>query len=182
MLKEFQGVCTYDLLHEARSEEYGDNYHKEDWGVSETPLDSIFPNLNKMCHVPKNTRVTKEFAPKVDAFVSSLLSKVKSKVEIRPLMIGSFPNDTKIGDIDAFNYLCLVPPIEGMKIIQRPTDCYAELEENAPITPMDFYECVRKILEHYNNTSAVFVSDIFLRCQKLELFSRGIVKTNTDTL
>ena len=182
LLSPLYGVCTHDLLHQARIHRYGDNYHLSP-GVINTPVSYWLTDNHKhssrdllekaqgkisqgtplstrpipvdshgvvhLCpsypgtatipmdqagvgyiqctdqaesllaigrigHVPNNTPHTTNFAKHVEDFVQYVLKKNlalhkplwSNSFTVRP--IGSYPCDTKVGDIDEFDYLVMV--------------------------------------------------------------------------
>ena len=109
LLSPLTGVCTHDLLHQARIHSYGEDY-------ATFPTDKLgsLLSLGQAGHVPSNTPQTVEFESHVRKFVTWLLDTYWTKrnpdwykgFTVKP--IGSFPCDTKVGDINEFDYLCVL--------------------------------------------------------------------------
>ena len=109
LLAPLTGVCTHDLLHQARIHSYGEDY-------ATFPTDKLgsLLSLGQAGHVPSNTPQTVEFESHVRKFVTWLLDTYWTKrnpdwykgFTVKP--IGSFPCDTKVGDINEFDYLCVL--------------------------------------------------------------------------
>ena len=110
LLSPLYGMCTHELLHQARKERYGEGY-------AEFPTDKP-GSLVSLCHighVPNDTHQTRAFEGHVRRFTQWLVDRYWS-TEHRPHWyigysvkpMGSFPCDTKVGDIDEFDYLCVL--------------------------------------------------------------------------
>ena len=149
ILSPLSGVCTHQLLHQARVQTYGSDYASFSaikprayiaLGVAAPILYAVFGgwglvllvgplllfnsygtrltgkclvNLGCAGHVPNNTPLTRDFEGHVRQFAAALSRRVWTRMapmgseNFRIEPIGSFPCDTKVGDIDEFDYLCV---------------------------------------------------------------------------
>ena len=98
------------MLDGARTEKYGKDYWK---ATGSGELEAMLA-LDRMCHVPNDATETIKFANVVQSFATTLVTIISKTHEVlRPPQSkpnGSFVNDTKVGDIDDFNYICIVNP------------------------------------------------------------------------
>ena len=140
LLHFIEGLCTYDLLHQARVHRYGDNYHlstgyldnpitMDTHGVTSyyrppTQYESLV-TLDRTGHVPNDSPQTLEFEGHARRFTHWLVDTYWAQVRPTWLidfhleLIGSFPCDTKVGDMDEFDYLCMVevdPDCWGLEV------------------------------------------------------------------
>ena len=109
LLNPIAGICTYDLLHKARAHTYGENYHLAPscYEESNNWQYDMLMSLDRSGHVPYDAPQTIEFEGHIRHFVQHVLQKMRrdlpNNVKLKPL--GSFACNTKVGDIDEFDYL-----------------------------------------------------------------------------
>ena len=113
-LSGLSDVCTRELLHEAREYRYGPNYEQGVAYPHHGDKVEALLSLDRAGHVPNNTPHTIEFERHVRGFVCTLLESYWSTYKpswyrgFKVTPMGSFPCDTKVGDIDEFDYLCVL--------------------------------------------------------------------------
>ena len=124
LLSAFSGKCTHQLIHEARIQHYGKDYTTYHHNNNNTTHYESLLALDRMGHVCNDTEAIEEFEECVRTFIHWLLETFWAKPlpawdkgpAWRPFWlenfdirrIGSFPCDTKVGDLDEFDYLCVV--------------------------------------------------------------------------
>ena len=120
-LKPLEGVCTWDILHKAREETYGEDYQQCTRSSQDGSVETreLLLSLDRSGHVPNDYPDIVAFESHIRKFARTLAGPVVKEFvtsksdggsceleEVRP--IGSFPANTKVGDIDEFDYLIIV--------------------------------------------------------------------------
>ena len=147
--------CTYEILERARRKKYGKTYLDKN--------DSLL-TLDRTIHVPNDVQETMHIAQMVLEFAKTLAKLVSKKhpeldiLEVK--MNGSFVNDTKVGDINDFNFLCIVP---SPNTTRHTTSYYKGKNIFGIVGPEVFYETVKEILKPLidNTETRVRVEDVF---------------------
>ena len=145
------------MLELARKKKYG-NIHLDH-------NDSLL-TLDQLIHVPNDVPETMHIAQTVHEFaktLATLVSKKHSELDILEVkMNGSFVNDTKVGDINDFNFLCIVP--SPNTVTRNATSEYKGLSKYGIVGPEVFYETIKEVLKSFINKperKGVNVEDVF---------------------
>ena len=147
------------MLHKVRKQKYGAKYYKRTKSVL---------GLDRQIHVPNDVPETQSIAEKVKGFVQTLVELVSDKHQeldiLKVKMFGSFTNDTKVGDIDEFNFVCFVPSYIPTTLTRYATSGYRGIEKFGIVGPAVFYKTVKAILQpsmQNPGRNDVHVQDVF---------------------